>query len=124
MDTRNASPAEPVEWLFRRFAVHYGAARMSAHWGSADQAQEALAYWRRKLAGLNEAQFRHAVEHLPSNPPNPDEFLAIARRAPVPPSRRLPSSVLDDATLARRREYLRAQAERLGRKWSGAEGAD
>lgn len=124
MESPNASPVEPVAWLFRRFSVHYGAARMAAHWGGPEQADEALAYWRRKLAGLNGDQVRHALDHLPGHPPTPDEFLAIARRAPLPTVRRLPHVVLDPETVAQRRAFLRDQAEKLGRKWRTGEGAD
>lgn len=116
------SAIEPVSWLFRRFAVHYGAARMAAHWGSPQQAGEALAYWRRKLAGLTGEQVRFALGHLPDNPPNPNDFLAIARRAPVAPVQRLPRVALDPETVARRRAFLRDQAEKLSRKWRGAGG--
>lgn len=74
---------DAVEAIFERFAVHYGAARMGAHWAGLDP-EKAKSYWARKLLTMPRRNVGHALQYLPQNPPNIDEFLAICRRCPPP----------------------------------------
>lgn len=94
--------------------MHYGAARMAAHWGSVELAAGAKAYWARKLAHINRDQALYALRHLPQHPPTPDEFLAVARRAPAPEVKMITEKVPV--------EERKAMAARLRETWARIKG--
>ncbi len=69
--------------------MHYGAARMNAHWAGVN-AEKTKSYWAKKLINLERRNLAYALANLPEFPPSADEFLAIARRCPLPPFIALP----------------------------------
>ncbi len=114
------SGTEPVAWLFTRFVLHYGAARMATFWGpDPAQAHAARDYWRSKVGHLSAEQVRHTLEHLPDHPPTVDEFLAIARRAPLPAVSKLGAPYPDAAARTARRAQLRAFRLGVAARFSG-----
>ncbi len=110
----------PSEWLiaieaiFEQFALHYGAARMAAHWSGLD-AEKSKKYWAKKLSGLDRRSLGYALAHKPDHPPTPDEFLAIARRCPPPPVLALEHK-RDAGEIARARARANEMACRFGLK--------
>lgn len=67
--------------IFEALALHYGATRVAAHWNGLDP-ERAKAYWGAKLDGVPSEAVLFVLKNLPQIPPNVDEFLAIAARAP------------------------------------------
>lgn len=84
------STGVPTEWIsaaeavFEQLAIHYGAARMSAHWNGVNP-EKAKLHWARSLMKLERRGVGFALQHLPDMPPSIDEFCAIARRVPRKP---------------------------------------
>lgn len=72
---------DSVAWLFERFALHYGTARMASQWAGLD-AEKSKGYWARKLALMPRQNIIYALQNLPQHPPTVDEFLAVCRRCP------------------------------------------
>lgn len=88
-DSQPYSTGVPIEWLrmaeavFERLAIHYGAARMAAHWNGVN-ADKAKQHWGRALIRMDRRSVGYALKNLPDMPPTVDEFCDIARRCPKP----------------------------------------
>lgn len=77
------SVSEPVEQLFKRFVVHYGTARMAAHWAG-QKPEDVNRYWSDRLTGMPRRAVEYGLDHLPDYPPTVDEFRAVCNRCPKP----------------------------------------
>lgn len=78
-----------TEAVFEQLAIHYGAARMSAHWAGISP-EKAKLYWARQLMRLPRRSIGFALQNLPKMPPSIGEFCEIARRCPPQPFVALP----------------------------------
>lgn len=89
-DSQPHSRGLPTEWIaaaesvFEQLAIHYGAARMAAHWAGINPEKSKI-YWARRLMALERRNIGFALSNLPDMPPTVDEFCTIARRCPARP---------------------------------------
>ena len=89
-DSQPYSTGVPAAWLtaaesvVERLAIHYGAARMAAHWAGVNP-EKAKAHWGKILMRMDRRNVGYALQYLPEHPPTIDEFCAVARRCPPPP---------------------------------------
>ena len=74
--------ADIVQEIFKQLYMRYGA-DWSRHWAGMDASEMARA-WGQELAGLQQHEVEHALQHLPDYPPNAPTFRRIASEAPRP----------------------------------------
>lgn len=87
--------------------MHYGAARMAAHWSGLDD-EAAKDYWARRICRLDRRNIAYVMANLPERPPNVEEFLAIARRCPPLVVKMLPHKLSQEE-----RQINRERIERI-----------
>ena len=101
---------EHAEVIFGQLAIHYGAARMAAHWNGVDP-DKAKVYWAKRLMKLSRRSLGYALSHLPQNPPTVDEFCAIANRCPPPEVKMLGYTPTKEEKAARLEELKKFRKE-------------
>lgn len=104
-------PSPWVDRIFDKLTLVYGHAFIG-RWAGLDL-QAVKADWAHELAGFerNPEAIKHALQHLPVEPPNVMQFRALANNAPPPELPRLPEPKADPERVKRA-----LQAARLGLK--------
>jgi hypothetical protein len=102
-----------IDQIFARLSVRYGSAFLGRWTNAGIDLELVKADWAEELAGFerNPEALKHALQHLPVEPPNVMQFRALANGAPPPELPRLPEPKADPERVQRA-----LQAARLGIK--------
>lgn len=108
----------PIEMLFERLALVYGAAWERAH-GVTPMA-DVQAFWEAELNGFRGRDVKYALDNLPEQPPNIVQFKKLCRLAPEPEVKFLERPKADESVVKKEMAKIAAlvRTEPPGTHWA------